>query len=104
MSEILRFSRRVEERYDGSRIKIEKIGTRSFRITTASSAELDFRNRIWVQRFNQDFISQLNEFLKEDEQLNLQDRDVYHSLNDLHQKLKNDVDTFEFKVSSRMTN
>ncbi|MBT3355807.1 hypothetical protein HN784_04480 [bacterium] len=103
MSETLRFARRVEERYDGKKIKIEKMGTRSFQITTSSAAEFDFRNRIWTQRFDQDFISQLNQFLKEDQQLDMQDRDVYHSLNDLHQKLQDDVDHFDFKISFRMT-
>ncbi len=103
MSDILRFTRKIEEHYDGEKLKIEKVGNTSFRITTASSNELDFRNRIKAQRFDSEFISQLNKFLPQDSQLSVRDRDVYNSLNDLRRKLEEGANHFDFKISFRMT-
>ena len=103
MSEVLRFTRRIENGYDGEKLKIEKIGTSSFRIITGNSSEFDFRNRMRAQRFDVEFVSQLNQFLSPENQLDAQDRDVYNSLNDLRRKLEEDVDHFDFKISFRMT-
>ncbi len=103
MSEILKFTRRVEGNYNGEKIKIEKIGNTSFRITTGGSNEFDFRNRIRAQRFDLEFVSQLNKFLSQEDQLSVQDRDVYNSLNDIRRKLEEDVDHFELKISFKMT-
>ncbi|GEM_PF-1184823 len=102
MSEIFKFKRRVEEHYDGEKMKIEKMGARSFKITTGNSGEFDFRNRIKAERFDREFIDQLNKFLSSEEQLDQNDREVYQSLSILRKKLEEDTDHFEFKVSFRM--
>jgi hypothetical protein len=98
MSEILKFQRRTENGYDGEKLKIEKTGTNSFRITTGGAGEFDFRNRIKAQRFDAEFISQLNRFLPQETQLRLQDREVYDGLNELRRKLETDAKYFDFRI------
>lgn len=104
MSEAFRFERRVEERYDDRKMKIEKRGNNSFRITTASSSEYDFRNRSKAQRFDQEFVSQLNQHLSPDQQLSTSDRDVLRELDEIRKKIEEDADHFEVRITFRMTN
>lgn len=98
MSEILKFQRRVEGGYDGERLKIEKVGVNSFRITTGGAAEFDFRNNIRARRFDAEFISQLNRLLPQENQVKVQDREIYNSLNEMRRKLEGDASHFDFRI------
>lgn len=104
MSEVLKFERRVQERYDDRKLKIEKKGNHSFRITTASSDEYDFRNRIKAERFDLEFISQLNQYLSPEQQLDINDKDVFRELVEIRKEIEENADSFEIKMTFRMTN
>lgn len=102
MSETLIFERKIDSRFEGEDVRVEKTGTNKFRLYTGADDDFDFDNRMKMERFDRNFISALNEQLDEEE-LDVRDRDVERRMDDLRRQLERGASRIKFKITFRMT-
>jgi len=102
MSDEYYFDRKIDSRFEGEDVRLEKMGVRRYRIYTGSTEDFDFRNTMKRDRFDQAFIGELNGQLDKDEVLDLRDRDVQIALDEVRRSLGAGKMQFRFKITSRM--
>ncbi len=104
MADTLYFERRVDPRYEGEDLRIEKTGVDRFRLYTGETSDFDFNNRMKMERFDGNFIDALNQQLDDDKNLDVRDRDVERALDDVRRSLEHDSKSIKFKITFRMQN
>lgn len=103
MRDTLFFERKVDSRFEGEDVRIERLGTNKYRLWTGSDDDFDFDNRMKWERFDEKFIEAFNQAVDEKHQLEVTDREVQMALRDLRKALERGKNTIKFKVTFRMT-
>ena len=98
MAKYVKLRRDVDDRYDGDRFEIERIGEDTYRITTGEPEEHDFRNRIRAERFDDEFVSKFNAVSEQEDQFDLHSSDAYRVLTELRKRLERGDSEIRLKV------
>ncbi len=102
MRNIFIFERKIESRLGGERVRMEKIGVNKFRLYTGETDDFDFNNTMRREQFDRNFVDALNKALREDNQLDIEDRDVERSMDGVRESLERDDNKITFKITFRM--
>lgn len=92
---------RVERRsdFDCDKMLLKRLGEDTYRLTTCDPDKHDFSNRMRAERFDDDFVSQYNKFVKQKEdEFDLRGRDAYRILTDLRNRLERGDSSIRLKV------
>ncbi|MEA1926448.1 MAG: hypothetical protein U9M90_04420 [Patescibacteria group bacterium] len=102
MSKTFIFERKIEFRLGGENVRMERIGVNKIRLYTGKTDNFDFNNTMRREQFDRNFINALNQVLKEDKQLDIEDRDVERRMDGVRESLERDDNKIIFKITFRM--
>lgn len=99
MSKHVKIKIKIDDGFDSDKLKLDRLGEDTYRLTTCNASEHDFGNRMRAERFDRDFVSQYNKAVKQrEDQFELKGNDAYRVLTDFRNRLERGDSEIALKV------